>query len=299
MTTTDLTWTATRVRSCPAGGQGEEGQALVEIAEGREDPVELPGGQALHQSDDILQGEGDADGRDEGHELRRVAQGPVCRPLHEHGHAARGGHGDDQGHGEIDIGAQRARGLEHPEPVHRDEELHADESADREDLRMGEVDELEDSIDHRVAQGDRRIDEAEGHPVDEDLGQVVDGVGDDVDALRVQEELVRSRAPAEEGQDDHQRGEERSRAGHEDRHPPQGQEYLPQGPRARASHGASKEKPPPPTRGRGFRTCILTAEGRLGTFGGTAPRPCETTAGERSPGSCRSCSTTTCPDPAR
>src|SRR5208283_2821790 len=104
---------------------------------------------------------------------------------------------------------------------------------------MGEVNELEDSIDHRVAQGDGSIDEAESYPVDEDLGQVVDGVDDDVDSLRVEEELVRARAPAEESQDNHQRREERSSASDEDRHPPQRQEYLPQGPPDRASHGAS------------------------------------------------------------
>src|SRR5208283_4593464 len=119
---------------------------------------------------------------------------------------------------------------------------------------MGEVYKLEDSINHRVAQGDGCIDEAEGDTVDEDLGQVVDGVRDDVDALRVQEELVRSCAPAEEGQDNHQRGEERSRSCDENRHSPQRQEYLPQHPPARASHGASKEKSPPPTRGRGIET---------------------------------------------
>src|SRR5271157_446345 len=126
---------------------------------------------------------------------------------------------------------------------------------------MGEVDELEDSIDHRVAKGDSRVDEAEGHPVNEDLGQVVDGVRDDVDALRVQEELVGARAPAQEGQDHHQRGEERSRTGDEHCHPAQWQYDLPQGSRARASHGASNKKSPPPTRGRGIKTVPWLAEG--------------------------------------
>ena len=152
--------------------------------------------------------------------------------------------------------------LSTPELVHRDEELDAGEGAYREDLGVGEVDELEDAVDHRIAQRDGGVDEAERDPVDEDLGQVDEGVGDDVDALRVEEELVRPRAPAQEGEDEHQGGEERSGADDEHRHPAQGQHYFPQGPQAQgSSHGASNQSNARPlARGRGSRkvSCGVT-----------------------------------------
>ena len=37
----------------------------------------------------------------------------------------------------------------------------ADERADHEDVAVGEVDQLDDAVDHRVAQGDQRVDEAQ------------------------------------------------------------------------------------------------------------------------------------------
>jgi hypothetical protein len=78
----------------PAGLDAEERQAGVEVAEGRDDAVELPRREAFDEADDVLQREGDADRRDEGDELGTVAQGTVGHFLHEHRDAAGGGHAD-------------------------------------------------------------------------------------------------------------------------------------------------------------------------------------------------------------
>ena len=103
------------------------------------------------------------------------------------------------------------------------------EGAYREDLAVGEVDELEHAVDHRIAEGDGGVDEAERDAVDEDLGQVAEGIGDDVDALRGEEELVRPRAPAEQGEEEHQGREDGSGADDENRHPAQGAAQSPAG----------------------------------------------------------------------
>ena len=42
---------------------------------------------------------------------------------------------------------------------------HRDERPDHEHVAMGEVDELDDPVDHRVAEGDERVDRAEGQEV--------------------------------------------------------------------------------------------------------------------------------------
>ena len=43
----------------------------------------------------------------------------------------------------------------------------ADEGADHEDVAVGEIDEAQDAIDHRVAQRDERVDRAERKSIDE------------------------------------------------------------------------------------------------------------------------------------
>ena len=103
ITTTDLTWMSITLEP-----RLEQGHAVVEVAEGGDHPVELAGGEALRQADDVLQGERDADGRDEGHQGGGIAQGPVGHPLHQHRHAARGGHADQQGQAEVAEGADGA-----------------------------------------------------------------------------------------------------------------------------------------------------------------------------------------------
>ena len=47
------------------------------------------------------------------------------------------------------------------------EHEHRDEDADHEDVAVGEVDELDDPVDHRVAEGDEGVDRADRQGVDE------------------------------------------------------------------------------------------------------------------------------------
>ena len=119
-----------------------------------------------------------------------------------------------------------------PGAVEGDQGFHAAEGADGEDLAVGEVDELEDAVDHGVAQGDGGVDEADGHAVDEHLGQVVDGVGEDADALGGLEDMVGPRAPEQQGEDDHDHGTEGARARDKDRHLADGRVDLAQVDRA-------------------------------------------------------------------
>ena len=57
-----------------------------------------------------------------------------------------------------------------PELAGRDGE-EADERADHEDVAVGEVDQADDAVDHRVAQGDQGVDEAQLEAVDHLLEQ--------------------------------------------------------------------------------------------------------------------------------
>jgi hypothetical protein len=57
---------------------------LVEIAEGRKDAVEMAGGQAFDQADDILQQEGNTDGGNQRHQARRATQGAIGHPFHRY-----------------------------------------------------------------------------------------------------------------------------------------------------------------------------------------------------------------------
>ena len=51
----------------------------------------------------------------------------------------------------------------------QEQDFNADERAENENLAMGEVDELQNAVDHRVAQGDQSIHEAENDAVKQNL----------------------------------------------------------------------------------------------------------------------------------
>ena len=91
------------------GADAEQGDAVVEVAEGGDHPVELAGGEAFDQADDVLEGERHADGGDERDQSGGIAQGPVGDALHQHGHAAGGGHADQQGQAQVAEGADGPR----------------------------------------------------------------------------------------------------------------------------------------------------------------------------------------------
>ena len=127
---------------------------------------------ALHG---VLQEEGRADGGDEQHESRGVAQRPVGDALDEYrddeGHQGGDRHHDDDG----DDRGGRAR-VEEADVAQEDGRVVAGEGADHEDVAVGEVDHAQDAVDHRVAQRDERIDATQGGAVDEEVDPGVDGV---------------------------------------------------------------------------------------------------------------------------
>ena len=180
----------------------------------------------------------------------RVAQGPVGDALHQDRHAAGGGHADQQGQAQVAEGADGAGLGQDAGAVEGDERLHAAEGPDGEDLAMGEIDELEDAVHHGVAQGDGGVDEADGHAVDEHLGQVADGVGEDADTLGGLEDMVGPRSPAEQGEDDHDHGTKGACARDKYRHLADGRVDLTQVDRAHElAHRVSGKNPPLRLRG--------------------------------------------------
>src|SRR2546426_490308 len=64
--------------------------------------------------------------------------------------------------------------LEKPNALEPEHDLDPDEGADDEDLGVGEVDELEDSVHHRVAQRDQGVHESEDDTVEQNLREDAD-----------------------------------------------------------------------------------------------------------------------------
>ena len=98
----------------------------------------------------LLEGEGEADGGDEGCEAWCGAQGAVGESFRADG--------DEDGDEDA---ADEHEGQRHPHGGAVGQHVQVDgegaESADHEDLAVGEVDELDDAIDHRVADGDQPV----------------------------------------------------------------------------------------------------------------------------------------------
>ena len=61
--------------------------------------------------------------------------------------------------------------------IEGDQDLHPDKGADRKDFTVGEVDKLENAVDHGIAKGDGGVDKADGQAVDHHLGQIDQGIG--------------------------------------------------------------------------------------------------------------------------
>ena len=127
---------------------------------------------ALPQGDEILQKDGHADGRNQRHQARTVAQRLVGNLLDREAVAA--GQNDGNQNGEDDDQRQRQaeRGQTH-------QRHHADISANHVNLAVGEVNQADDAIDHGVANGNQRINAAEGEAVDNLLKEVVHGLKKD------------------------------------------------------------------------------------------------------------------------
>jgi hypothetical protein len=105
----------------------------------------------------IFEQQGDADGGDEDVERGGAPQGAVGQSLDGHAQHGAAEHGDEE-----DEEAAPDRVLRHELA-----QVVTDEGADHEHVRMREVDEAQDAVDHRVAERDERIDGPEGQAVQE------------------------------------------------------------------------------------------------------------------------------------
>ena len=120
---------------------------------------------AEQQQRRVLEEEGDAERRDQRRDPRGVAQRPVGEALDREPEKARAEHRDHE-HAE-DEQRDRDRRVERAAQERQDAE--ADERADHVDVAVREVEQLEDPVDHRVAQRDQRVDAPEDDPVHRQL----------------------------------------------------------------------------------------------------------------------------------
>jgi hypothetical protein len=160
----------------------------------------------LHQ---VLEDQRDADRGDQRGHTRGAAEGPVGEPLDGHVDRAHHGHADGQGRDEDRAKDERLRdravGQVQPEEVERGREARqeeqADERSDHEHVAVGEVDQLDDPVDHRIAEGDEGIDRAEHERVADLLGAGRDGLrkcvldGDRVGRAQVRNVLEEQQDP--------------------------------------------------------------------------------------------------------
>lgn len=135
-------------------------------AEGKLGELQVGLGIGVGVEDDLLEGQGQTDGGDEGCEAWRSAQGAVGEAF--------GPDGDEDGD---DSAAYQHRweGYPHGCAVWQNVQVDREcaEAAGHEDLAVGEVDELDDAVHHRVADGDQPVHRAEEQPVGQLLRQGV------------------------------------------------------------------------------------------------------------------------------
>ena len=117
----------------------------------------------------VREEEGHAERADQRRDARRVTERPVGEALDrdaEHGAARHRGERDQhEQQPERDDGVGR--------PAEQLERAEADERADGEDVAVGEVEELEDPVDERVAERDERVHAAERETVERQLDERV------------------------------------------------------------------------------------------------------------------------------
>ncbi len=141
-------------------------EAKVESVHRRIDEIEGVSPERLDEADEVLQEEGDPDRGDQRNQPRRPAQRTVGDPLHRDGEQPAGGHAGDEDQQEHE---RPGKTVEEPDALQAEKDLDADEGAEDEDLGVREVDELEDAVDHRVAERDEGVHETESDAVEKYL----------------------------------------------------------------------------------------------------------------------------------
>jgi hypothetical protein len=124
---------------------------------------------ALPELADAHEDERDADRRNQGGQLRRVAQRSVDDPVHREVQRGAEDHADRERQEDAAGGARRS-GVGQAEL--RDQGQR-EECAQHEQVAVGEVDQLDDAVHHRVADRDEREERPRGEAVDELLEEDV------------------------------------------------------------------------------------------------------------------------------
>jgi hypothetical protein len=150
---------------------GNRGAVRIAREVERDDCDDLREGHRIAAPDDhrqVLQDDRKPDGGDQRRQSRRVAQRPVGdafeRVTYRHARGHRDEHAgckQDQ-RGQADVGAGQ-----------RGDHRHGDHRPDHHHLAMGEIDELDDPVDHRVTQGHDGVDAAQREAIDQLLQQDV------------------------------------------------------------------------------------------------------------------------------
>ncbi len=150
------------------GGQNEhlKGTGVCNVVVGKDEG----------QSAKVFQEKGNADGRDERGDAGHSPQGAVGEPFHRYGQQGAGQHGgQDHGDGADHRHCRRIHpgpdGQRPPVQVQKGDGEETDKGADHKDIAVGKVDQFHDAVDHRVAQGDQSINEAQLKAVQDLLGE--------------------------------------------------------------------------------------------------------------------------------
>ena len=122
---------------------------------------------AVERKRDVLDDERDADGGDQRREPRRVAERLVRDALDGRVEEREERHRDRERREQPDDDQEDARLVVQPEDRH--DHRARDEPGEREDVAVGEVDELEDPVDERVPERDEPVDRAVRRADDRDV----------------------------------------------------------------------------------------------------------------------------------
>ena len=109
----------------------------------------------------VFDEERNADGGNEHCELGPFAQRPVGKKLDQHAETRANHHGQHEHDRSAEVG------LRWEEPVNERREVVTRERAKHEDVTVGEVDEPQDAVNHRVAQRDKRVNRTERQAIDQ------------------------------------------------------------------------------------------------------------------------------------
>ena len=121
----------------------------------------------------VLQDEGNTEGADEGGNAGGIAQRPIGKPLYRHADDACPDHRHNQHNENDECGGNDGSFV----GVKQNKHAVAQIGTNHVNVAVGKVEQLENAIDHGIAEGDEGVDAAQGQAVDQGLGEEVEEVG--------------------------------------------------------------------------------------------------------------------------